>query len=371
VEHINSKKANFNFIHLGIALISFIFLELAIKAATDSNIYKLILALIGISIGATLFLTRFGFAIAFRDAITKGYAGAFVAQLVMLGLSSLLIVPLIAAGSVFGRKITRFSHPIGISFVTGALFFGYGMSLSGGCASGTLFWIGSGNLKFILTLVGFVLGSVLAAASIGFWWHLPSFSPITIFTLGIDWRLGLTLQILFCVVIAYLLVKKKKHKPTSRLLCGGIGLAVLNFATVVTIGHPWSETFGFTLWGSKLATFIGFEPDKWTFWSDDNLIQLSVFSESTSIMDLSIILGAFLAATLSQWFKWSWPSSAHEWLTAFVGGCIMGYGARLSGGCNIGAYFSSIASGDFSGWIWAICAYMGTFVDVKLRPPSS
>ncbi|HAT1129316.1 TPA: YeeE/YedE family protein [Legionella pneumophila subsp. pneumophila] len=64
--------------------------------------------------------------------------------------------------------------------------------------------------------------------------------------------------------------------------------------------------------------------------------------------------------------EWNWPRSAHEWLAALIGGIIMGYGARLSGGCNIGAYFSSISSGDLSGWIWALCAFIGTFAGVRL-----
>ncbi|HAU0201921.1 TPA: YeeE/YedE family protein [Legionella pneumophila] len=365
MNEISQKKPFFYYIRLWLAILGFIWLELTINLATEGDVNKLILAGLGLSIGSILFLSRFGFALAFKDAVTKRYAGAFVAQLVMLSLSSLLIVPLIAAGSILGRKITGFSHPIGISFVTGAMLFGCGMSLSGGCASGTLFWLGSGNMKFIVTLLGFVFGSVLAAASIQFWWHLPSFSPLTVFTLGINWRLGLAIQIIFCLLLIFLLVKKN-HRPTSNLLLGGIGLALFNFATVLTIGHPWSETFGFTLWGSKLAAFIGFNPQRWAFWNGEDVNQLSVFSESTSIMDLSIILGAFLAATITKQFKWNWPRSAHEWLAALIGGIIMGYGSRLSGGCNIGAYFSSISSGDLSGWIWALCAFIGTFAGVRL-----
>jgi hypothetical protein len=46
----------------------------------------------------------------------------------------------------------------------------------------------------------------------------------------------------------------------------------------------------------------------------------------------------------------------------------MGYGARLSYGCNIGAYFSGIASGSLHGWLWIVCALAGNWAGVWLRP---
>ena len=53
---------------------------------------------------------------------------------------------------------------------------------------------------------------------------------------------------------------------------------------------------------------------------------------------------------------------------AIVGGLAMGYGARLAFGCNIGAYFSGIASSSLHGWLWIAAALPGTWVGVKLRP---
>jgi len=46
----------------------------------------------------------------------------------------------------------------------------------------------------------------------------------------------------------------------------------------------------------------------------------------------------------------------------------MGYGARLAGGCNIGAYFSGIASFSLHGWVWGVVALLGTYAGLKLRP---
>ncbi len=49
----------------------------------------------------------------------------------------------------------------------------------------------------------------------------------------------------------------------------------------------------------------------------------------------------------------------------------MGYGARLSDGCNIGAYFSALASGSLSGWVWVAAAFVGSAIGLRLEARSA
>jgi hypothetical protein len=46
----------------------------------------------------------------------------------------------------------------------------------------------------------------------------------------------------------------------------------------------------------------------------------------------------------------------------------MGYGARIAYGCNIGAFFSGVASTSLHGWAWIIAALGGNAMGVRLRP---
>jgi len=55
-------------------------------------------------------------------------------------------------------------------------------------------------------------------------------------------------------------------------------------------------------------------------------------------------------------------------LAAIIGGLLMGYGARLSFGCNIGALFSGIATGSLHGWLWFAAAFAGSYAGVWARP---
>ena len=51
-----------------------------------------------------------------------------------------------------------------------------------------------------------------------------------------------------------------------------------------------------------------------------------------------------------------------------IGGILLGYGARIAYGCNIGAYFSGIASGSMHGWLWLVAAFAGNIAGTGLRP---
>ena len=53
---------------------------------------------------------------------------------------------------------------------------------------------------------------------------------------------------------------------------------------------------------------------------------------------------------------------------AVAGGVMLGYGARIAYGCNIGAYFSGIASASVHGWVWLPAAFVGNVAGTRLRP---
>jgi hypothetical protein len=153
------------------------------------------------------------------------------------------------------------------------------------------------------------------------------------------------------------------------LVAGAVGLALLNALTLVLSGRPWGETAAFALWGSKWAVMLGFDAASWPYWrGNPEPLTASVFADITSVMDLGIILGATFAALISRRFLWAWRIPRQAWAGAALGGFLMGYGARLSGGCNIGAYFSALASGSVSAWVWVAAAFAGSWIGLRLRP---
>lgn len=85
-------------------------------------------------------------------------------------------------------------------------------------------------------------------------------------------------------------------------------------------------------------------------------------------MDIGILLGAAAAAALTSRFVPQWRFPLRSLAAAVLGGLLMGYGARIAFGCNIGAFFSGVASTSLHGWLWLAAALAGSWIGVRLRP---
>ena len=302
----------------------------------------------------------------------------------MLALTTVLFLPALAEGSLFGQPVRGALAPVGFSVAIGAFLFGVGMQFGGGCASGTLYTVGGGNVKMLATLAGFLAGSVLGSWHLPFWLDLPSLGTVSLLgSLGLPGALALQLVVFAGIAGLSVIVERRRHgslAPGRRnprllqgpwpLIAGGLLLALLNFAVLAVSGHPWSVSFGYTLWGAKLAELGGLDLSGWAFWTwpyPSRALAGSLFAEDTSLMNVGILVGALLASGLAGRFA---PSLKIPWrglLFGLVGGLLMGYGARLAFGCNIGALFSGIASGSLHGWLWLVAALLGTAVGVPLR----
>jgi hypothetical protein len=155
------------------------------------------------------------------------------------------------------------------------------------------------------------------------------------------------------------------------LVAGAVGLAIVNVATLVLSGRPWGVTSAFALWGAKAYAALGGNVASWPYWATPTqaaALNASVLRDITSVMDIGIVLGAMLAALLAGRFAPVWRISGRSLAAAVLGGLLLGYGARIAYGCNIGAYFSGIASGSLHGWLWFVSAFAGNIAGTRLRP---
>ena len=145
----------------------------------------------------------------------------------------------------------------------------------------------------------------------------------------------------------------------------------MNIATLALAGRPWGVTSAFALWGSKAVEAVGFNVTSWPYWSTPARtaeLHASVFKDITSVMDFGILLGALTAAGLAGRFAPTWRVPARSVAAAVLGGLLLGYGARIAYGCNIGALFSGIASSSVHGWLWLVAGFAGNILGTNLRP---
>ena len=154
------------------------------------------------------------------------------------------------------------------------------------------------------------------------------------------------------------------------MLAGALALAALNFVTLSLAGRPWGITSAYGLWGGMLLQAAGLPVTSWSGYSSPEMqaaLRQGVLADITSVMDFGIVLGALLAAGAARRFKPVWRVSGGHVAASMVGGLLLGYGARLAYGCNIGAFFSGIASGSLHGWLWIVFALFGTRAGLQLR----
>jgi uncharacterized protein len=342
--------------------------------------------------GFVLYQARFGFTSAWRKFILYRQGEGIRAQMIMMLAANLLFLPLILKGSVFGHPISGYVFPVGMSVLIGAFIFGIGMQLGDGCASGTLYHIGGGDMNGLVTLIGFIAGSVIATTHFDFWLNAPHFAPISLIqSFGVGF--GFLIQFVMLALVYYvtIIIEKRYHgklvststvnhhgwkaiyKGPWSLVWGGIILAVVNALILMIQGKPWGITSAFALWGAKFLQLIGTEPEQWEYWQDPTRaasLKNPLYEDVTTVMDISLMFGALLAAAFAGRYAKpiQWKRPTRMTVGALIGGVLMGYGARLSFGCNIGAYFDGIASFSLHGWLWFVAAFAGSIIGVKLRP---
>jgi uncharacterized membrane protein YedE/YeeE len=359
---------------------------------TKSGQVPAVLFALGLSLGFVLFHSRFGFTSAWRQLVAVRQGKALRAHMLMLAVACTLFAPILANGTAWhGAPALPTLAPIGFGLFVGSFLFGVGMQLGGSCASGTLFAIGSGQSAILLTLGGFIVGSTIGALHFPWWTNdLPSHAPVSLADtfggyLG-AWVVSL-LVMAAIVALTYLLARNRSVPPVEPapvavgavrvvrgswpLWVGALLLAGLNAVTLWVSGGAWGVTFAFAMWGSKILDAIGIDILSWTFWQDPaNLAKYNAgfWGEKTSVMDLGIIVGALIASAAAGAFVLHRKVPLRLGIGAVVGGILMGYGARIAFGCNIGAYFGGIASFSLHGWLWGVMAIVGTLAGLALRP---
>jgi len=133
--------------------------------------------------------------------------------------------------------------------------------------------------------------------------------------------------------------------------------------TVFEPGY-WYITTQEAQWGGWVLNKLGVENMNNIFFGLDNGLPNPLIN-APGFMSIGIILGAAVLALTRREFKWKVPSLETATF-AIVGGILMGIGARIAMGCNIGAFFATVTNGDLSGWVFLVGMAAGGYIGVRL-----
>jgi uncharacterized membrane protein YedE/YeeE len=307
--------------------------------------------LLGIAVGFILQRGRMCMNTAFRDAIFIKDLTLFRAYLIAL------IVMIIGANVLNDVGVIRLAvqpfYPI--ANIVGGYVFGLGMVLTGGCGSGVWYKVGEGQFNAVVAVTGFFVGIHTTATGI--------LSPVYKLLKGVKvpvaghkfptvWQIfGDGFAIKWAVIavivigIGIFILKGKpfsvgKQKgftwPITGILLGIAGIFAF-WASSVWEGFPRGMSFT-TPTGEFFSTLLTGEAMP----SDHPLVRvfpmydLGPFKITwASVFIIAVPLGAYLSAKILKEFKWKIPP-VDEMLTVLGGSLLMGFGATVGGGCNIG-----------------------------------
>lgn len=421
-------------------------------------VYLLVYLWFGLVYGVLLQYGRFCMASAVRDLFAVKVPRMAVGVMIATALFSLTAAAVTASGFS-----TFYPHPWGWHVLIGGAIFGFGIIFTGGCASGSLYKSGEGNVGSMLVVLAIsvsqavfvTMGGVanhLAPASwaesamekgmpeelsvtngwfdqfmAGYVWNLKGTTvseslgfenPVVGAFVG-NALLGAILPTIAIVLVLYLVFFRKGYLRRNKLenpglggelrglwamltsskntAIAGLGLGIFaglqmwvtgalrehyqifNFGELLekmgytsgvsiqgTVFDPgyWYITTQEAQWAGWVFDKLGIETMDTIFFGLENGIPNPLLN-APGMMSIGIILGAAVIALLRHEFKWKIPSLETA-MFAIIGGVLMGIGARIGMGCNVGAFFAAVTNGDLTGWGFLFGMTVGAFVGVKL-----
>lgn len=390
------------------SVVAFAVLVAAVAMAVVLSRNEAVLAslwLLGMGAGFTLQRSRFCFASAFRDIFLFGSSRIMKGVLVGMGVATIgfaIIMYNEVPFPSFGA-LPREAHilPVGLSVITGGLMFGFGMVMSGGCVSGSLYRMAEGYVGSWVSIAGVILGLGLLSQTWNWWWttlisHEPKVWLPTTFSLGYGGGAALTLAGL---LVAFLLLlwwesrnglsvpaTPNQEEPQDTFgqklsalwtpvfvrgwpaVVGGAVLGAIGVAMFM-VHMPWGVTGELTRWANAAMSALRFAPPTPLGLSDlggcaARAAETGVFTHTFAVT-VGLLPGALVGALFAREFKLRFPRSAVRYLQSLSGGVLMGYGSGLAIGCTIGAFFSAIPSLSISGWLFALALSAGAFLGVQ------
>jgi uncharacterized membrane protein YedE/YeeE len=341
---------------------------------------------IGLSFGFALVWASIGFAGSVNKLTRLGSAQLAKALMLMFIITAILNTSLLYNNS---DNYNLGIFPINFGLIIGGLMFGFGMALSSCCATGSLTDLSSGFSRAVVTVFFFAMGVFLGfstqntaswlktswiSSQSGAYFKGGVYLPDLFLFDGFNGYLGaIVLSILFASFVVYLASKyENKHNNTTKtqalptkMKISVVIISILFFILLYNTQKGWSATTAFGLWFANIVMLFGISSEDIAQFTHKSVefFNTSIFENSTSVQNFGIVFGSLLVLLFSNSFTSKFISglkiTPKGFITFAFGGFIMGFGTRLSHGCNVGALYTPIAEFSLSGWVYLVVVVTG------------
>ncbi|HYF76800.1 MAG TPA: YeeE/YedE thiosulfate transporter family protein [Symbiobacteriaceae bacterium] len=282
--------------------------------------------------------SRLCFVGSLRDLFLFGDTGMTRGALQLLGL-----VAVFGATAVAWRPGMQLTGPGALDTLLGGGLFGVGMVLAGSCASGAFWRLGEGQGSQLWILLGLLAGTWLwALFPLG--GELLAQAPLS------PWLSALIIGLLLLAVSLW-----ERTRPAR-----GEELPPLHHERGAW-RRPWPPILGAVVIAAALAGFLAATGLTW------RLTSMFLLSDAAgALFGLGLVGGGHLSARVGREWRLRGAGRPREGLLRLAGGLLMGYGARLGGGCTIGALLSSMVTSSGQAWFWFAGAVVGAWIGSRV-----
>jgi len=137
------------------------------------------------------------------------------------------------------------------------------------------------------------------------------------------------------------------------LWLGGILIGIMSVLTFAW-ARPWGVVGGLRNWADWLFNQIGLYSHA----------PVSPLISTNSILTLGLLWGAFGAALMSKQFALR-MAPGRELIKGVVGGCLMGIGSAMAGGCNVGGFYTATSALSFAGLAMMVGLVAGAYLGLR------
>lgn len=351
------------------------------EAATASVTPGFVLSglIVGIVFGFILQRGQFCMNSAFRDTIFMKDFTMFRAYLIALVIMVVGANILEDMGTIVLKRQTLYP----LANIIGGYIFGIGMVLAEGCGSGIIYRTGEGLVSAWFAVFGFFIG--IAATTDGMLnplltllkneslslslagrpnaalWELLGDGP------AIKWSVISVLSFMLSFFILHgkpFAVKKREGLswPVTGVLVGVMGVVAFwasgfwggGFARGLSFTTPTGELFFTVLTGNAKSIFFP-------------MFNLGPFQTTwAAFYIIGVPLGSYVSAKALKKFKWR-VATARQLVTIMAGGIMMGFGAVLAGGCNVGQALTGFATLSVGSIVATVAIIAGNWTMVYFK----